>query len=58
MSKTIGEKLPFLDRYLTLWIFIAIGIGIGIGYFLPPCLGSSRGCRSVRLPSPSQSGLS
>jgi len=39
MSKTIGEKLPFLDRYLTLWIFIAIGIGIGIGYFLPTVSG-------------------
>jgi ACR3 family arsenite transporter len=39
MSNTVGEKLPFLDRYLTLWIFIAIGIGIGIGYFLPAVSG-------------------
>ena len=29
------KKLSFLDRFLTLWIFIAIGVGIGIGYFLP-----------------------
>lgn len=35
MSEGIGKKLSFLDRYLTLWIFIAIALGIGIGYFLP-----------------------
>src|SRR5699024_10577383 len=29
------KKLSFLDRNLTLWIFIAMGIGIGIGYFFP-----------------------
>jgi ACR3 family arsenite transporter len=52
MNVIKSRRLGFLDRFLSLWIFLAMALGVAIGYFIPgaPDFVSSFGSGTTNIP--------
>jgi ACR3 family arsenite transporter len=47
VSESLTSRLSFLDRYLTLWIFLAMALGVGLGYLFPELVKSLNAASQV-----------
>jgi len=57
MPDGAAKRLSFLDRYLTLWIFLAMAAGVGAGYLVPSVVGAITGLQVGTTSIPIAAGL-